>query len=243
MMRAAEALERLRSLPLVPFENAFPTTPIAILAPHPDDESLGCGGLIAEACQRGTPPHILILTDGTGSHPRSRQYPADRLRGLREAETRAALAELGLPHTRLTFLRYRDTAAPASGPALAEAASHLAAILRAKSCDTLVTPWRHDPHGDHKAAAALATATSRHLKLRLLAYPIWGLTLAPDTLLPDQILSGFQLDITPHIRRKRAAILAHASQYAGVITDDPDGFQMQPDFIDLFLQNTEIFIE
>jgi LmbE family N-acetylglucosaminyl deacetylase len=244
-MRAAQALDRLRSLPVRPLDHAFPPADggIAILAPHPDDESLGCGGLIAALCARGTPPSVLILTDGTGSHPRSQLYPPPRLKTLREAETLAATGKLGLPPDHLVFLGYRDTAAPSEGLALQEVASRLACILQATACATLLAPWRHDPHCDHAAAAALAAAASRLTPLRLLAYPVWSLTLPPDTSLPDEPIGGFRIDIAAHLPAKRAAIQAHASQYAGLIRDDPSGFQMPPGFIDLFLHPTEIFIE
>jgi LmbE family N-acetylglucosaminyl deacetylase len=46
-----------------------------VLAPHADDESLGCGGLIAELVAKARPPMIVILRDGTGSHPLSREIP------------------------------------------------------------------------------------------------------------------------------------------------------------------------
>ena len=45
-----------------------------ILAPHPDDESLGCGGLIAACVAAGRSPLVVILTDGAGSHPNSRRF-------------------------------------------------------------------------------------------------------------------------------------------------------------------------
>jgi LmbE family N-acetylglucosaminyl deacetylase len=244
-MRAAQALARLRSFPLRPLDIAFPASrgAVSILAPHPDDESLGCGGLIASLCDRANPPVVVILTDGTGSHPNSKLYPPARLKTLREAETLAATARLGLPTDRLKFFGYRDTEAPGEGQALQQAASRLARLLRHAGCTTLLAPWRHDPHGDHEAAAMIAVAASRLVPLRLLAYPVWALTLAPDTTLPDDPLHGFRIEISGHLTAKRAAIHAHASQYAGLIQDDPDGFQMQPGFIDLFLQPTEIFVE
>jgi LmbE family N-acetylglucosaminyl deacetylase len=243
MMRAADAVQCMQSFPLLDFNQAFPDGGLAILAPHPDDESLGCGGLIAEACAQGRPPRVFILTDGTGSHPNSRLYPAHRLRALREAETRAATAKLGLPPGHVTFLGYRDTDAPSEGPALQEAAGHLCAMLRRTECRTLLAPWRHDPHCDHQAAAAIAIAGSRRMDCRVLAYPVWGLTLPFDTPLPEDQCTGFRINIAPHLAQKKAAIQAHASQYAGFIQDDPDGFQMQPAFIELFLQDTEIFLD
>ena len=86
-----------------------------ILAPHPDDESIGCGGLIAAACAAGTPPVVLILTDGAASHPGSLTYPSARLRAVREAEALAATDILGLPAGNLRFLREPDTGLAASG--------------------------------------------------------------------------------------------------------------------------------
>ncbi len=242
MITAAQALEQVRSFPILPLTEAFPYRPVAILAPHPDDESLGCGGSIAEFCDRGCPPLVIVLTDGTGSHPNSRLFPAPRLRTLREQETLAATACLGLPPERLVFLRYRDTVAPRDGIGLQDAAAQIATMLVAAGCRTLLAPWRHDPHCDHEAAAAIAEAAGRMAGLRVIAYPIWGLTLPPETVLAGNDLTGFQIRVTRQIERKRAAIHAHASQCQGSIPDDPEGFQLQPAFIDLFLQDQEIFI-
>jgi LmbE family N-acetylglucosaminyl deacetylase len=242
VITAARALEHMRSFPILPFKEAFPDGPVAVLAPHPDDESLGCGGSIAELCDQGCPPFVIVLTDGTGSHPNSRLYPAERLRLLREQETRTATLCLGVPPERLVFLRYRDTAAPVDGAELQEAASRLASILDASGCRILLAPWRHDPHCDHQAAAAIAECAGRIAKLRVISYPVWGLTLPPGTMLPETALTGFQVKIARQRERKRAAIHAHATQYAGIIPDDPEGFQMPPDFIDLFLQDREIFL-
>jgi hypothetical protein len=41
---------------------------VVIIAPHPDDEAIGCGGLIQTLVERGTSPHVIILTGGEGSH-------------------------------------------------------------------------------------------------------------------------------------------------------------------------------
>ena len=86
----------LRSLPVADYDAMTGAEPVLVLAPHADDESCGCGGLIAEACARGREIAVTVLTDGTGSHPHSRAYPAPRLRALREAEAREAVAALGL---------------------------------------------------------------------------------------------------------------------------------------------------
>ena len=86
--------------------------PALVLAPHPDDESLGCGGLIAAAAAAGLPLRVVVVSDGTGSHP---AVPPARLKALREAETRAAIAALGLPPKALGFLGLADQGVPAEG--------------------------------------------------------------------------------------------------------------------------------
>ena len=212
-----------------------------ILAPHPDDESLGCGGLIARSCAEGHPPVVVMLTDGAGSHPGSRTHPADRLRSLREAETEAATACLGLPRPRLVFLGYPDTAAPTSGPGFDAAVAAVCDIARRHACRSMLASWRHDPHCDHEAASFIADAAARRLGIAHRAYPVWGRTLPPDTAV--ETVAGLRLDVAPWQGTKRRAVLCHRSQWAGIIADDPAGFQMQPDFMQLFDTPYEVFLE
>ena len=242
-MLVKQALEEMAVLPVRPFTAAFGTAPILVLAPHPDDESLGCGGMIAEACENGQPPLVVVLTDGTMSHPNSRQYPRERLRQVREEEAAEATRRLGLPQERLRFLRYPDTLAPTQGATLQHAAATVASLIRTAGCETVVTSWRLDPHCDHLAAYVIASLACQMSDVRLRAYPVWGLTLPPDDVLDLAELAGFRLDISRHLLRKRAAIMAHRSQYAGLIDDDPEGFQMQPSFIELFLGGAEVFLD
>ncbi len=211
-----------------------------ILAPHPDDESLGCGGLIAESCARDQPPVLAVLTDGAGSHPNSRTHPPERLCALREVETIEAAACLGLHKSRITFLRLPDTAAPVGGPDFTAAVARLVALIRQHRCRSLLASWRHDPHCDHEAAALIATASAREAAVTHWAYPVWGRTLPPDTEVTR--CEGVRLDITRSRAAKRQAIRAHRSQWAGIIADDPDGFQMPPDFMTLFDMPSELFL-
>ncbi len=214
-----------------------------ILAPHPDDESLGCGGLIAELCQRARPPVVVILTDGAASHPGSYSHPPARLRQVRAAEARKAVSLLGLPPENLVFLDYPDTKLPASGEALDAAAEAVATLARRLDCKVVIGPWRHDPHCDHEAAACVAEQAARFIGAQLLSYPVWGWLLPPDTLLPVDGISGWRLDIAAHLAVKQQAIAAHASQYTGMIDDSPDGFRLPPALLSVFERPFEVFIE
>lgn len=209
-----------------------------VLAPHADDESLGCGGLLSACATSGGRPAVLVVTDGVGSHPNSHSYKPIRLRALREDEARTAARELGLSPERLAFLGLPDTAAPTEGAAFTDTVDAIVAAMRAWDCHALLAPWRHDPHGDHLAAHLMATEAARRCDALHRAYPIWGLTL-PDG--PPAV--GWRLDISAQLPRKRRAIAAHRSQYAGLIDDDANGFQMEPSFRALFETQYEIFLD
>jgi LmbE family N-acetylglucosaminyl deacetylase len=228
MARAANVLAQMRDLPLARLEEITNGETIMVLAPHPDDESLGCGGLIAQACALGQPPVVTILTDGTGSHPSSPSYPSCRLRYLREYEARQAVATLGLPPDRIHFLGFRDTAAPKSGPDFDCAVTGIVRLMRAYDCRMLCAPWLYEPHGDHEAAQLIARSAARITKAQLLSYLVWGWTLAPDTVLPGRQVDGWRLGICDQLALKRRAIAAHVSQYTDLINDDPNGFRLPP---------------
>ncbi len=228
---------------------AFPCVPVRaitggcalILAPHPDDESLGCGGLIAESCARREPPVVAVLTDGAGSHPKSRSHSAPTLRTVREAETLAAAHCLGLPLDRVVFLRHPDTRAPTAGQAFDLAVDQVAGLLARTGARALLASWRQDPHHDHEAASLIAVAAAQRGGVPHWAYPVWGRTLPPGT--PVPAARAVRLDVAAHREAKRRAVLSHRSQWAGLITDDPAGFQMQPDFLALFDTDHELYLE
>ena len=212
------------------------------MAPHPDDESLGCGGFIAESCSRGRPPAVVIMTDGTASHPNSLTYPMDRLRVLRERETANALSALGLSADRLHFMRLRDSAMPPTG-VLAEAAiAELRRLVRLYQCTTILAPWIHDPHCDHETTQMMVRAAISGLAVSLYSYPVWGWLLPPQQLLEDEVIEGWRLNITIHLDRKKRAIASHQSQYSDLIKDDPEGFRLPPELLSTFERPYESFI-
>jgi LmbE family N-acetylglucosaminyl deacetylase len=243
MITADEALATMAALPVRPLSHLIEGGAPLILAPHPDDESLGCGGIIAACAAAGAPPFVVIVTDGAGSHPNSRAYPHARLRATRMQEARDAVAALGLPPDRIAFLNLPDTDSPSSGTAFDGAANQVAALLRQHRLGSILATWRHDPHCDHLSAHHIAAAVAARTRCRHMAYPVWGLTLPPDTALDGPKPQGFRLDIAPYLPAKRRAIAAHRSQYAGLIDDDPSGFQLAKGFLALFNGPFETLLE
>jgi len=241
-MRAADAKRQLEGFPFASLDAIAPGTSL-ILAPHADDESLGCGGLIAAACAAARPPLIVCITDGTGSHPGSAAYPAPRLRMLREAELRSAASILGLAADRVHFLGLPDAAAPTSGPVFEAAVRSVAELALAHDVTTLLTTWPHDPHCDHEMAAQLGAEAAFAAGRRHALYPVWGWLLPEEAVLPEGRLSGARLDIEAFLPLKRRAIEAHASQYGGLVTDDPGGFRLPPELLAVFDRPYEVFID
>ncbi|MDN6860934.1 PIG-L family deacetylase, partial [Pseudomonas sp. CAN2814] len=89
-----ERLPRIRRSELLP-----PGRRLVVVAPHPDDEVLACGGLLAsldQGLEQDREGLLISVTDGEGSHPDSPRWTPESLRRARQEESRTALAELGL---------------------------------------------------------------------------------------------------------------------------------------------------
>jgi LmbE family N-acetylglucosaminyl deacetylase len=237
-MTASDVIVAMQHLPYAGIDTILGGERPLILAPHADDESLGCGGLIAACCERGQQPVVVILTDGSASHPGSKQYPPERLRQVRAAEARQAVAALGLAAENLLFFNYPDTALPSTR----EVSDQMATLARDRGCTVMLAPWLHDPHCDHEAAAIMAREAARRVRCRLLSYPVWGWLLPPDRPLPVRQVAGYKLPIAAHLQAKRSAVAAHASQYSTLIDDSPKGFRLPPELLSIFERPYEVFL-
>lgn len=218
-----------------------------VFAPHPDDESLGCGGAIALLRKRGLPVAVVTMSDGALSHPNSVKFPADKLRDLRESEMLNALEILGVGAGEITFLRYRDRRVPnESNDDFDAAVETVKTILAAEKPQTILAPWRFDPHPDHRATWQIVrrAAESVNCRARLLEYPIWLWELAEQSDLPDEKkIRVRRLNIESVVAIKQKAIRAHASQITGLIDDDPQGFRLSAEVLEHFAEPFEIYLE
>lgn len=139
-----------------------------VVAPHPDDEILGCGGLLCLLGELGRRLALVAVTDGDGSHPQSTLWPASRLRNTRPLETREALRRLQLERTTVTRLAIPDGQVSEQEDLLCQ---RLLDFLTPE--DVVFATWRLDGHPDHEATGRAAVEACRVRGARCIEVPIW----------------------------------------------------------------------
>jgi LmbE family N-acetylglucosaminyl deacetylase len=171
---------------------------VLVIAPHPDDEAIGCGGTLCLHAQRGDRIQVAFLTSGERGIPGA----AGPIAGaVREGEARAAGQVLGLDG--IAFLRLPDLGLQER---IGSAAQHLHEVLQSQPPGIIYLPHPEDDHPDHQAAlplvrAALARFSGRTLpELRL--YEVWS----PMT------RHGWAEDISPFMAQKLRAVRCYQSQ-------------------------------
>lgn len=218
-----------------------------VVAPHPDDESLGCGGALALLRQKfGCEVIALAMSDGTLSHPNSSIYPAEKLRDLREHEMRDALEILGVRAENISFLRLPDRRVPnEEADGFAAVVEKVASYLSRNQPQTILLPWRYDPHPDHRATWQIFRRATEFFECRqILEYPIWLWEMAENKDLPDvQNIKIQRLDIGGVVVFKQRAIAAHVSQTTDLINDDPHGFRLSPEVLAHFATPFEYYLK
>ncbi|KAF0094459.1 MAG: hypothetical protein E1N59_1990 [Puniceicoccaceae bacterium 5H] len=240
-------LESPESLPLYAGDSLRHWGRTLVIAPHPDDESLGCGGVIALLREAGVEVAVVLVSDGAKSHPNSTRYPGPKLAALRAKELLNALEILGVEGDYVQFLELPDGSVPQPGEAgFDEAAADMQQALADFEPQTILVPWRRDPHGDHRASWHLAQHAHAAVEsaARILEYPIWVWEAkAPEQAPQAEEVEAWRVDIEPVLKRKKQAIAAHASQTTRLINDDPEGFMLRPEVLAHFHQPWETFFE
>ena len=202
---------------------------VVVLAAHPDDETLGAGGLIATAAAAGLDVEIAVVTAGEHSHPNSTTHPPAVLAKLREAELRAAVHELA-PTGALTLLDLEDGHVAEHEQDLVE---HLVRGLGDARRTVLVAPWRHDGHPDHEAAGRAAATAAHRTGALLWEYPIWWWHWSSPADAPWADLRRLELSPDAVLRRERA--MAHHRSQTEPLSDAPgDEVLLQPQFLEHF---------
>jgi LmbE family N-acetylglucosaminyl deacetylase len=218
---------------------------VLVVAPHPDDESLGCGGLIATLACRGAVFRFVFVTDGGASHRHSQSWPRRRLAARRKAEATEALRRLGVGAETCLFLGLADAAMPSvHSPDWQRATDRVVAVVRTFEPDLALLPWRRDPHCDHRASWTLARSAIGCARCHplVLEYAVWLEELGGPYDYPRRHeAEAIRFDISHALSLKRAAIAAHSTQTTALIDDDPDGFFLSPATIARLTKPTETF--
>lgn len=214
-MRLPRAIVRAvaRAKPLVP-ERAWPAllslrsltgdrpvvgTPafrrVLVLAPHPDDEAVGCGGLMALLADAGADVDVVFATDGEAT--RGASSPPTDTAAARRREAVAACEVLGARPPR--FLGMPDGGLAARVDELARSVRAVAGEL---SPDAVLVPWFGDGHDDHRAMSDAVGRAGLGDDVEVWAYETW-------TPLPANRV----VDVSRVVVRKERAIAAHATAH------------------------------
>jgi LmbE family N-acetylglucosaminyl deacetylase len=142
---------------------------LVLVAPHPDDETLGFGATAAMLRSRGVEVQVVSVSDGGGAYPILSSLQRSRLEHLRRDELHRATACLGL--SRPLCLGLPDGK-------LAEAENDVVEVLTRLLTDRgpgtwCAATWRGDGHPDHEAVGRAAAAASVRAGAKLLEYPVW----------------------------------------------------------------------
>lgn len=233
-----------------------------VVSPHPDDETLGCGGLIARKRRDGVRVGVVFVTDGEACHGPEGNH--EGLAERRQAEARAACGRLGVPEQDVHFLHLPDGEVEEH---VGEGVTQLTELFRRSPADELCVPYRLEPPADHKAASVIGrlAAIEAGMNADVLEYPVWLWTLWPwspwrhngqplrETVRRAYHLAGgmartirdlgWAVDVGEVLDVKRAALAEHRTQMERldgpdwpVLADVDDGL-----FLRHLLQGYEVF--
>ncbi|MFT2817529.1 PIG-L family deacetylase [Leifsonia sp. A12D58] len=213
---------------------------LVVLSAHPDDETLGAGGLIARSAARGAQVHVIVATNGEASHPLSPTQSPAQLADVRRRELQLAIGTLA-PDATITFVGIADGTIRECSDAL----QHLMAEVLS-GCDSdetlLVVPYGGDGHRDHVSVSTVARAVANEAGVRLLEYPIWLWHWGEPSGLPWA--ATVSLALTPDEQAlKNDAMSCHVSQSLPLSALPGDEVLLSPEFLRHFQRDFETFIE
>ena len=221
--RAWPPLAAVRRLPL---NTWLPSgVRLVVVAPHPDDEVLACGGLLHSHTANGGTSLVVAVTDGEASHAGDADWPPATLARQRRTESLQGLQALGLERDALarSVVRFGLPDGRVQQHA-AQLVSGLHLVLQ--PTDVVVSTWRHDGHPDHEATGQAVATVCGRIGCRFMEAPVWMWHWAKpddsgDARVPWHRLMAFDLDDAA-LRAKREALAAHTSQLQPRNGPDPE---------------------
>jgi N-acetylglucosamine malate deacetylase 1 len=192
--------------------------PTLIISPHQDDETLGCGGVIALKRDQNVSVHVAFVTDGAASHVWHPEFAQGEIAPVRQQESLEALQILGVPCENVHFLNQPDGQLKwIETDRQQQIVTQLTNLIHLTQPEEIYVTHAKDRSSDHEVTHGLveqAIAASGRT-VDLIQYPIWILwkpVLGQDLSLAE--LAGLRrLAIRGAIARKTQAIQAYRSQY------------------------------
>jgi LmbE family N-acetylglucosaminyl deacetylase len=179
-----------------------PFVPTLVLAPHPDDETLGAGGLIAKLRRAGVPVTIVAITDGENAYAGT-----PRLGDIRVLEQNEAVQRLGVPKHMIHRLHLPDRDVSDYEDQLVKL------LLPLVTADVhLVAPWQHDFHPDHEAAGRAAARVAQSKNVPITYYVFWTWHRGIPAMLHGLPVAKLLLS-EAELKSKLHALQAHVSQF------------------------------
>jgi LmbE family N-acetylglucosaminyl deacetylase len=243
------------------FQEEQLSQPAVIFAPHPDDETLGCGGTIIKKKQIGAEVKIIFMTDGSRSH--KELMPREVLKSIRASEALRAGHILGVSAQDMTFLEYGDGNLKQHQET---AARDVIKLLHHYQPQQIFVPYHREWLRDHPETNQIVQSALKEYNRRVLMceYPIWFWLYWPLVNIPTgtlfqrlnairtsissstSLLKDFRhgIYISDILEIKQNALAQHKSQMTQLIPD-PRWRTLKSisngEFIECFFQNYEIF--
>jgi len=217
--------------------------PLVVLAPHPDDETLGCGATIARACALGAPVVVVAATAGEAWPPGSRlDRPA--LGATRVEELGRASGRLGVRTGDVVCLDLPDGSLAGCEEEIERGVRAVLGRFAAEPAPLVLATAESDPHPDHAAVGRVARRIAVELGLVRYEYPIWQWRRVEGwrTLLHRG--DGGQLvkvSTRGFLAAKEAALAAHRSQLLPELGGQGAGV-IGRRFAQAFLRADELFV-
>ena len=180
------------------WQDAIPWQPsdrnMLVIAPHPDDETLAAGGLIARQTSRDIPIHVVAVTDGENAY-----NDGIDITFRRSAEQTSALKRLGVVSSSITRLKLTDSGISDQEELLVER------LMPFVSQEThLLAPWTGDFHPDHEACGRAAWEVARRSGAALTFYFFWTWHRGTPDLLNGLPLKSVALSVEDQLAKTEA---------------------------------------
>jgi LmbE family N-acetylglucosaminyl deacetylase len=218
---------------------------VLIVAPHPDDEVLGCGGLLAECTDNGIRTDILFLTNGEASHKGCCVIPEKDVATMRRSQAVSSSKILSIPHERLHFLGSRDGELPCKDQdGFVSLSKEIAAWIEKTAPAAVLCPNPFEEWRDHVAAEELTRFAITILPKRpkLYYYCVWFWYSMPLVKARNINWQRAQLlDISKHFLLKRQAMSIYLDDLAPC--ENPWIGKLPSQFLSSFNWDKELFFE